>query len=231
MSADPIALRRPMQPLIRIDPPAASPTPAFMPGHQRYGRGARIAKIALPLLALGLAALVITWSQINPVIQRLQISETEQAPEEIDTITMENARFAGVDAQDRTFNVTAARAIQSAEDSNRIELQHPRADIALADGAKVAIQSDSGGLQRDTQILDLFGSVTLVHDRGYEFRTTSARVDLGERTATGDAPIEGHGPDGDIRAEGFEVVDGGAGIIFRGRSRAVFQQQPEQAAP
>ncbi|MGE0120551.1 MAG: LPS export ABC transporter periplasmic protein LptC [Dongiaceae bacterium] len=185
----------------------------------------------LPLLALGVAALVITWSQINPVIQRLQISETEQAPVEIDTITMENARFAGVDAQDRAFNVTAARAIQSAEDSNHITLQQPKADIALVGGAKVAIQSDAGDLQRDTQILDLSGSVTLVHDRGYEFHTTSARVDLGERTATGDAPIEGHGPDGDIRAEGFEIVDGGTGIIFRGRSRAVFQPQPEQTAP
>ena len=230
MSADPIALRRPAQPPTRIDPPAA-PTHAPALEYRRYGRGARIAKIVLPLLAIGLAALVITWSQINPVSQRLQISETEQAPEEIDAITMENARFAGVDTQDRAFNVTAARAIQSADDSNRIALQQPKADIGLADGAKIAIQSDASGLQRDTQTLDLSGSVTLVHDRGYEFRTTSARVDLDKRTASGNAPIEGHTPDGDIRAEGFEIVDGGASIIFHGRSRAVFRPQPERATP
>lgn len=226
MSADPIAMRRPAQAPIRVDPPAAAaPPPA------RYGRGARIAKVVLPLLALGLAGLVVAWSQINPVIQRLQISETEQAPEEIDAITMENARFAGVDARDRSFNITAVRAVQSAHDSNHIKLQQPRADITLADGARIAIRSDAGGLQRDTQILDLSGSITLVNDRGYEFRTTSARVDLDGRTAKGDAPIEGHGPDGNIRAEGFEIVDGGAGIIFQGRSRAVFRPQPERATP
>ena len=73
---------------------------------------------------------------------------------------MENARFAGVDAQNRSFNVTAVRAVQSADDNNHIDLQQPKADIVLSSGAKVAIESDTGGLQRDTQILDLVGKVT-----------------------------------------------------------------------
>jgi lipopolysaccharide export system protein LptC len=208
-----------------VDPPVSTPW------HPRYGRSARAAKIALPLLAVGLATLIFAWSQINPVIERLQISETEHAPEEIDAITMENARFGGVDSQNRTFNITAARAIQSVEDSNNIRLFQPRADIALADGAKVAIQSDTGGLQRNTQILDLFGAVTMIHDRGYEFRTAQARIDLNQQTAAGDAPFEGHGPLGWIRAEGFEILDGGARVIFRGRSRAVFEPESDRGSP
>lgn len=227
MSADPIVMRRPVEALGRAEFPA----PMREPQRARYGRGARAAKIVLPLLALGLGALIFVWSQINPVVQRLQISETEQAPEEIDSITMENARFAGVDSQDRSFSVSAARAIQSADDSNHIKLQRPRADIVLAGGAEVAVRSDGGGLQRDAQVLDLFGSVTLVQDGLYEFRTTRARIDLGGRTAMGDEPIEGRGPQGEIRAEGFEIADEGARVIFRGRSRAVFRPQPDRPAP
>jgi lipopolysaccharide export system protein LptC len=226
MSSGPIAMRRSVEFPTRSEPPA--PT---RPRRSRHGRLARFARIALPLAALGLAGLIFAWSRINPIVERIHISETEQAPEEIDTVTMENARFAGVDAQNRSFNVTAARAVQSADDSNRIDLQLPKADIVLASGAKVAVESDTGALQRDTQILDLAGKITLTQDRGYEFHTKKARVDLNERTAAGDAPVEAHGPQGQIQAEGFEILDGGTRVIFRGRSRAVFQPQQEAVTP
>ncbi len=226
MSSTPVAMRRPVEFPTRGEPPMPP-----RPPRSRHGRVARFARIALPLAALGLAGLIFAWSRINPIIERIHISDTEQAPEEIDTVTMENARFAGVDAQNRSFNVTAARAVQSADDSNHIDLRRPKADIVLASGAKVAVESDAGGLQRDTQILDLIGKVTLTQDQGYEFHTTNARVDLNERTAAGDAPVEGRGPQGEIRAEGFEILDGGARVIFRGRSRALFQPQQDSVTP
>ena len=226
MSSSPVALRLPVEFATRGEPPMPP-----RPRRSRHGRVARFARIALPLVALGLAGLIFAWSRIDPIIERIHISDTEQAPEEIDMVTMENARFAGVDAQNRSFNVTAARAVQSADDSNHIDLRRPKADIVLASGAKVAVESDAGGLQRDTQILDLVGKVTLTQDQGYEFHTTNARVDLNERTAAGDAPVEGRGPQGEIRAEGFEILDGGARVIFRGRSRAVFQPQQDSVTP
>jgi len=219
MSSSPAAIRRPVEIPTRSEAPM-SPRPR----RSRHGRLARFARIALPLAALGLAGLIFAWSRINPIIERIHISETEQAPEEIDTVTMENARFAGVDAQNRSFDVTAVRAVQSSDDSNHIDLQQPKANIVLASGAKVAVESEAGGLQRDTQILDLVGKVTLTQDADYEFHTSKARIDLNERTAAGDAPVDGRGPQGEIHAEGFDVLDGGARVIFRGHSRALLQQ-------
>jgi lipopolysaccharide export system protein LptC len=226
MSSSPVAMRRP------VEFPARSEAPALLPPpRSRHGRVARFVRIALPLVALGLAGLIFAWSRIDPIIEKIHISDTEQAPQEIDTVTMENARFAGVDAQNRSFNVTAVRAVQSADDSNHIDLQQPKGDIVLASGAKVAVQSDTGGLQRDTQILDLVGKVMLTQDQGYEFHTTKARIDLNARTAAGDAPVEGHGPQGEIQAEGFDILDGGTRVIFRGRSRALLQPQQNSVTP
>jgi len=226
MSGSPVTVRRPVE----FPMHGEVVLPARV-RRSRHGRVARFARIALPLAALGLAGLIFAWSRINPIIERIHISETEQAPEEIDTVTMENARFAGIDAQNRSFNVTAARAVQSADDSNHIDLQQPKADIALSSGAKVAIQSDTGGLQRDTQILELVGGVTLAQDQDYEFHTTKARIDLHARTAAGDAPVNGRGPQGEIQAEGFEILDGGARVIFRGRSRAILHPHQESVTP
>ncbi len=198
MSSAPVAIRRPVEFPTHSEPPMYP-----RPQRSRHGRLARFARIALPLAALGLVGLIFAWSRIDTTIPRIPISEIEQAPEEIDTVTMENARFAGVDAQNRTFNITAVRAVQSADDNNRVHLRQPKADIVLSSGTRVAIQSDAGGLQRDTQILDLVGKITVTQDQGYEFHTETARIDLNERTAAGDAPVNGRGPQGEIQGRGF----------------------------
>jgi lipopolysaccharide export system protein LptC len=224
--SSPVAMRRPVERPLLSEPP-----PLRRPPRSHYGRAARIARIALPVVALALAGLIFAWSRINPVIERIHISDTEQAPQEIDAVTMENARFAGVDAQNRSFNITAVRAVQSADDNNHIDMQLPKADITLTSGAKVTVRSDTAGLQRDTQILELAGTVTLAQDQDYEFHTTHARINLAERTAAGDAPVDGRGPQGEIHAQGFDILDGGARVIFRGRARALLQAHQESVTP
>src|SRR5262249_6336776 len=124
MSSSPVIMRRPLE----ISAPSEVPMPP-RPPRRRRGRLARFARIALPLAAIGLVGLIVVWSRIDPIINKIQIGDTEQAPEEIDAVTMENPRFAGVDAQNRSFNITAVRAIQSGDDNNHIDLQQPRADI------------------------------------------------------------------------------------------------------
>lgn len=225
MSSVPVSVRR------SAEFSAHDESPVVPPRRSRQGRLARFARIALPLFALGLAGLIFAWSRINPIIERIHISDTEETPEQIDSVTMENARFAGVDAQNRIFNVTAARAIQSATDNNHIDLQQPKADIVLSSGARVAIRSETGGLQRDTQMLDLAGDVKLTQNEDYEFHTAKARIDLKGRTAAGDAPVEGRGPQGEIHAEGFAILDGGARVMFRGHARALLQAHQDSVTP
>src|SRR5215467_13268167 len=122
--SSPVTMRRPVERPLLAEPPLLR-----QPQRSRHGRLARFARIALPMVALAFAGLIFAWSRINPIIERIHISDTEQAPQEIDAITMENARFAGVDAQNRSFNITAARAVQSADDDNHVDLQQPKADI------------------------------------------------------------------------------------------------------
>ena len=224
--SSPVTMRRPVERPLLTEPPLPR-----QPQRSRHGRLARFARIALPIVALAFAGLIFAWSRINPIIERIHISDTQPAPQEIDAVTMENARFAGVDAQNRSFNITAVRAVQSADDDNHVDLQQPKADIVLTSGAKVTVQSDTAGLQRDTQILELAGKVTLTQDQDYEFHTTRARIDLGERTAAGDAPVDGRGPQGEIHAQGFDILDGGARVVFRGHARAILQPHQEPVTP
>src|SRR5262245_30590966 len=113
--SSPVAMRRPIERPLLSEPPLPR-----QPRRSRHGRAARFARIALPIVALALAGLIFAWSRIDPIINKIHIGDTEQAPQEIDAVTMENARFAGVDAQNRSFNITAVRAVQSADDDNHV---------------------------------------------------------------------------------------------------------------
>ena len=134
---------------------------------------------------------------------------------------MLNARFDGLDEKNRPYTVTADMATQSDSDEDLIELELPKADITLEDGAWLALTARSGKYRQKSQILDLIGSVSLFHDQGFELRTEAARVDLARGVAEGNQPVQGQGSTGFIEAQGFRVLDRGARIIFTGKARLI----------
>src|SRR5207253_966968 len=77
---------------------------------------------------------------------------------------------------------------------------------------------DTGVYQSQAQLLDLFGNVALAHENGTRFVTNTARLDIGHNAAEGRDPVEGHGPSGDIKSQGFRIYDKGDTVIFTGKS-------------
>ena len=77
----------------------------------------------------------------------------------------------------------------------------------------------NGNFNRDDQLLELTGNVNLFHDSGYEFRTESAVFDLTAGDATGTEPVEGQGPFGHLKAEGFRIYNRGERVEFTGKSK------------
>jgi len=67
-------------------------------------------------------------------------------------------------------------------------------------------------------------------DRGDEFHTDSARIDLAHSSAESDDPVTGQGPFGRVTAAGFRVRDRGATIIFTGHSNLELAPAQQKAA-
>lgn len=179
----------------------------------------RWGKFLLPVIAVGLGVAIFYLARVEGGKHLIVIGPTtEVVPEEIDSVSMTNARFSGRDSRNRSFTVTADEARQRSSDSEIIHLKHPKADLDLTGGRLVAIHADSGIFVRNDQLLNLAGEVTLSDNRGFEFHTDSASIDLGRHTASGDAPVAGRGPSGDIVSEGFRVLDDGNRVIFTGKT-------------
>jgi lipopolysaccharide export system protein LptC len=149
----------------------------------RHSRYVGILKVVLPSIAVGLILLLVVWSQMSLDEKRFRIGLTELAPEEVDSLSVVNARYEGIDKQNRPFTVTAARAVQLDEQTAVIDLTEPRADITLKNGAWLSISADAGRFARNDDQLDLRGSVSLFHDRGFEFHAETVRIDLEDATA------------------------------------------------
>lgn len=184
-----------------------------------YSRFVAAAKRLLPVVAGVLIALVALWPHITRKDGRFRIGISTLQESGAEAPTMINPRYVGTDSENRPFSVTADLARNLALNSTSVDLEMPKADITMEDGTWLVLTAREGHFEREAKVLNLAGSVNLFHDTGYEIRTTKVRVDLEEGKATGPEPVEGQGPFGDLKGEGFELFGRGTIIVLTGKSK------------
>ncbi len=186
----------------------------------RRSRFVSTTKVLLPAIAAALLLMALAWPQLKPKDDNFRLDIAAVGPAGGDMPQVLNPRLLGLDAQARPFQITADMGSRLGDKDGLevYELDQPKADIILEDGSWVALNAAEGIFERVGQMLYLSGKVNLFHDSGYEFATQSARINLTERTAAGDEPIQGQGPFGTIEAEGFRVLERGDVIVFTGRA-------------
>jgi len=184
-----------------------------------YSHFVHAMKWLLPAVALLLIASIMAWPYLRAEDLRFRISFAALTADETEDPSMVNPRYLGIDRDDQAYSVTADLARKLGGETLFVELEMPKADITLKDGSWLVLTAENGVYQRHEQTLDLIGHVNLFHDSGYEFRTSKARLDLEKGSAAGDQAVHGQGPFGDLKAEGFVLVDKGKVIVFKGKSK------------
>lgn len=194
---------------------------------RRYGRFVGIMRILLPTIATALVILVALWPQLTDQQQRYSITPAKIASEAAKTLTMVNGVYSGIDDKRRPYTLTADSVKLSNSNLSVVALTAPKADLLMEDGSWVAVTAREGTYDRDKKILRLKGAVNLFHDAGYEFRTSAAVIDMMAGDAYGTDPVQGQGPFGNIKSEGFVIRNRGERIEFTGKADLLLY--PEQA--
>jgi lipopolysaccharide export system protein LptC len=184
-----------------------------------YSRFVALMKLVLPATAATLVLLIVVWPRLAPGFSRLRHAVSALDLREARDLRMVNARYSGIDRQNRPFVITADTARQMPNQDDLVSLESPKADMTLQNGSWIMVSAFTGVYLSQTQSLNLFGTVKLIGDRGFEFTTDSAHVDMNGGAADGHEPVEGQGVFGHISAQGFRVVDHGDTIIFTGKSK------------
>jgi lipopolysaccharide export system protein LptC len=179
-------------------------------------------RILLPVVALAIVlagVIVPMFSETTGILVRDMPVEANRGI----YMRMDRPHFAGSDNNHRPYTVTADYAIQRTRDEKVYDLFQPKADMLDKKGRWVAATADTGKYDQQLRMLDLSGNVTVFQDKGYVVTTDRARIDLEASAAFGDSPVRGHGPDGQVEAEGFHASERGARIVFTGRSRVILK--------
>jgi len=190
-----------------------------LPAHvRRHSLMVASMRLALPIVAALLLAALALWSKLGLDTQHFMLALATIGPQKIESMTMSNPHYEGIDEKNRPFSVTAKTATQVDKKGDVMALTAPEADITMENGAWLTVSSDTGLYQRAKQYLDLTGVVNIFHDQGYEMHTRDVHIDFTSNKATGHQPVQGQGPAGGLTAQGIEVVDGGKRIFLLGRS-------------
>jgi lipopolysaccharide export system protein LptC len=182
-----------------------------------YTRFVKSMRFVLPILAVILTVVVITWPDMEDkivIIQKDDLIPTSES--DIGENELLSPNFQTTDAQSQPVNVTANRALQNQENPNLVKLESPIADLKMKDGSAVNIKAIDGTYEQDTEKLFLQNDVKINHESGYELQAEELRINMKTREAFSDKDVRIQGPDAQIEATGLEGnVDEGV-LIFKG---------------
>ncbi|MDH3336073.1 MAG: LPS export ABC transporter periplasmic protein LptC [Rhodospirillaceae bacterium] len=186
-----------------------------------YSNFVKFMKIALPLVAVVVIALILWWPYIggNEGEFKIGFSSLSLAPGE--QVGADNARYFGVDDKQNPYSISADLARFPDGPKGPISLEIPKADITMDSGTWLVMTAIEGVYNQQKKILSLSGSVNLFHDMGYEITTDELNINLAKNDAIGTKPVSGHGPFGELNASGVRIDKNNGTIFFIGPARLV----------
>ena len=195
-----------------------SETGARHNGTLKHRRLIGLMKFVLPVVAVGMVISVVVWPKFQPRVDRFRIGLSAMEDRIKEGPTMVRARYEGVDTKGQPFLITADEVQNLDPAGDRMKLKTPQADITFDSGTWMSVTAMNGVYDQKAEFIELSDDVTLFHDKGYNFVTSRADIDLRARGASGKEPVVGQSPLGNLTSEGFRVVDGGRTIFFDGRA-------------
>ena len=199
-----------------VAPSRDVPRPLAQIHADRHSRRVRIFKIALPLLGLAAVALVAGWTFVKMYfgvaldVRNVLFSK--------DGLTMVEPRLTGR-AQNRTYDVSAARAFQSIGDPKVVRMEEIDGIVTMEDGLSVKIESAGGTYDGNHETLNLAGGVTITASNGWRVEGRAADVDLIGGVITGREAIRISGPGTRLSSDRIDLTDNGHRALFEGTVR------------
>jgi LPS export ABC transporter protein LptC len=210
---------------------------------ERRNRGVSSLRISRVLgwlfsaIALGMMALLAyqagTFSSLLPErVPSTGDAADNSAPAALkEEITVTDSRFTGFDKRDQPFSISAKNAVQDENDASKVRLQSVEAEVRHKSGQQIAIKSNAAVYDSNSKTIDLEGDVRISSTGGFDARMAQARLDINRHRLRSEVPVKVVHPRGIIQANGMEIEDDGARILFFNRVRARFGAESSKGSP
>ncbi len=205
---------------VRLSRIGGASTDTMAKVNRRYTLFVKSLRWILPLIAVGMTVVIVTWDDAGRRTKPIQKEELIPQSENIQNELLK-PMFNSVDKNNQPFTVTADRATQNRQDPDLIELDKPVAELQQIDGSKLNGEAANGLYAQKEQKLNLEGAVKLKHSNGYTLSTEELRIDLVTQKAYSGMDVRVDGPAGSIDATGLEGDANSGALIFMGPAKVI----------
>lgn len=181
---------------------------------QAHSRRIHIYRKGLPGVIGAIVLVMVGWVTVKTVLGRLQGQSTERI-----SIRMINPRFFGRGGDNIPYVISGRSAARDERNFQRVVMDMPVFIQNPNTESQTEVRARYGVYMEDSRVLRLENDVVLIDLRGYQFKTTGSVIDTRAGLLSGQSPIAGVGPLGQIAASSYSVEDGGAKLVFRGKVR------------
>jgi lipopolysaccharide export system protein LptC len=197
-----------VSPPLHADDPRRTNARRVASGHSRSVRRLRWLLPAAALVIVGGFAVAMVLPTLLPGIDLGDVGVSSEG------LVMANPKLSGHDG-DRSYDITAERAVQSLTNPKLIELDGIDARISLPNNAWVVLKANHGQYDSEVERLKLSEGITLESSDGEQATFTTADIDLKTGLVVSDSPLTIDGPRGKISAGSAEATGDGTGIVFK----------------
>ena len=141
---------------------------------------------------------------------------------EPDRITAGASTVNGIDNEKQPYEVTARRGWQDGATPNLVHLEEPVGQFRRASGTRYSITGTTGLYDTKAKSLNLEGNVVLEQEGRFTARMDRASIAVKEKKLTSDTAVTANFASGTVDANGMQITDDGARILFLNGVKARF---------
>jgi lipopolysaccharide export system protein LptC len=186
-------------------------------------RQARLAK-AMTWLAAAIGAGFVVAFLVQAGLFNALLPDEPKAPPEVraDQISATQSTVSGLDREQQPYEVTARRGWQDDATPTLVHLEAPEGRFRRAAGTEYTITAETGLYDTETKKLDLSGNVLLEQVNRFKARMERANVVVEEKRLVSDSAVAVDFGSGTVNANGMQITDDGARILFLNGVKARF---------
>ncbi len=203
------------------DHAAQSRTERHFARAERHSRRVRRMKMVLPALAVLAVSGFAAWTYLGtPSLEGVSV---EGAALSDGKLVMANPKLDGFTRENLPYTMTAARAIQSLDNTGVIALEKIDAKLPVSAQTTATVVADSGIYDNNANTLVLDSAVRVTTNDGLEATLQSALLDIGGGGLRTDDPVDIVRQGSRITADSMQIESGGKVLIFERRVKVNLQ--------
>ncbi|MGD9480020.1 LPS export ABC transporter periplasmic protein LptC [Shinella sp. G-2] len=181
----------------------------------RHSARVRVLKIALPVIALVIAAIFAVVSIIRTYIP--SDLSVESATIEDGKIVMRYPAIAGRNNDGISYSMKAERALQDMKQPDVITLENITAKMPVNEKTVAEVVAEKGVYDRGKNLLDMLAPFTITLNTGLEAAFRSAHLDINGGSMSTEKPVSIHSSAASIVAQSLRMTDKGRVVVFEGK--------------